>query len=76
MSFEIQCNQCAASLRLDESQAGSITNCPSCGQVIFVKYPPPAAAGSALMAATPTAPSQIPFAPEPAEPYFSPVGDY
>ncbi len=40
MPFEMRCNMCGVALRLDESQFGSIFNCPSCGQVIFVQALP------------------------------------
>jgi hypothetical protein len=39
MPFEFACNQCGTTLRVGESQIGSILNCPACGQVIFVQSP-------------------------------------
>jgi predicted RNA-binding Zn-ribbon protein involved in translation (DUF1610 family) len=37
MAFEMKCNMCGVVIQLDESRAGSMINCPSCGQVIFVQ---------------------------------------
>jgi len=41
MAFEMKCNMCGLGIQLDESRAGSMINCPSCGQVIFVQQAAP-----------------------------------
>jgi DNA-directed RNA polymerase subunit RPC12/RpoP len=39
MPAEMKCNMCGVTLRVQADQVGSIINCPSCGQVIFVQLP-------------------------------------
>jgi hypothetical protein len=46
MPAEMKCNMCGVALRVQEDRVGSIINCPSCGQVIFVQLPSEPSAAS------------------------------